>query len=302
MVNKEKYFGVVPPLLTPLLSHDQIDEKAYEEMLWHVINGGVHGVFTMASSGEALHNARRVWEEGNKISLRVVGGKLPVYCGAIAASTAQAIENIKYLEDIGAAIAVVTPPCYAPRLMQSEILRHYEAVLNHTNIDICLYSIPTLMGGIGIEPETAYELAGHDRVIMLKDSSPDWDHQQRMINLLEDRNISMMTGGETFCTSSVMLGAQGNISGFATVFPKLFVAAYSAAAGSDLPLARNLQKDIFSIMDLMKMGASAFSVMKYALSAAGIGTDINAYHTQPLSQEQKTAVAQKVKSVMEIHG
>ena len=302
MTNKEKYFGVVPPLLTPLLAHDRIDEEAYEKMVRHVVAGGVHGLFSMASSGEALHNARPVWEEGSKITLRVADGKLPVYSGAIAASTSQAIDNIKYLENIGAKIAVVTPPCYAPGLMQSEILRHYEAILDRTTIDICLYNIPTMMGGIGIEPEIACTLAEHDRVVMLKDSSPNWDHQQRMIYALQDKDIAVLTGGETFCTSSVMLGAQGNISGFATVFPKLFVAAYNAATGMDLPKVKALQKEIFSIMDLAKMNASVFSIMKYTLAAAGIGTDINAFHTEPLTEGQKTAVDRTVKRIIETYG
>lgn len=302
MKNKETYFGVVPPLFTPLASHEELDEKAYVEMLDHVLAGGVHGVFSMASSGESLHNSRDAWEKASKITLDVVKGRVPVYSGAIAASTSQVIKNIHYLEDLGADIAVVTAPFYTPCLMQSELKRHFESILDHTEMKLCIYNIPGLIGGIEIGPEIMTELADEDRIVMIKDSSPNWDHQQRMLFALKDKDISVMTGGETFATSSIVMGAQGNISGFAVTLPKLFVAAYDAAKACDMEKVKKIQEEILCLMDLMKMNASAFSIMKYSLAAIGIGTDINAYHTEPLTAEQKRNVEEKIKELMSIYG
>ncbi len=297
MKNKEKYFGIVPPLLTPLLAYDQIDAEAYKAMVSHVIERGVHGIFSMASSGESLHNTRKVWEEAHKIALNTAKGKIPVYCGAIAPSTAQAIENVKCLEGIGATMAVVTAPFYTPKLFQSEIIRHFETVLAHTNINLCLYNIPSLIGGINISIETARILADHERIVMLKDSSSDWNHQQRIMLALQDKDISLMTGGEAFCVSSILLGAQGNISGFSASFPELFVAAYNAAKSREIEKAIVFQKKIFELMDLMNMEASVFSIMKYSLAAVGIGQDINAYHTEPLTKIQKQAVTDMARHI-----
>ena len=290
MGNREKYFGIVPPLVTPLLDPDTLDGDGYRAMLEHVIAGGVHGVFSMASSGQSVHNPYHVWKEASRLTLEAVAGRVPVYSGAIAASTAQVIENIHYLEDIGAKIAVVTQPFYEPRLLQSEILRHYEAVLNKTSIDICVYNMPGLTGGIDILPETIAQLADNERIVMYKDSCPNWDHHLRALMALEDKDISVLVGGEELCCPSILFGSQGNISGLAVSFPKLFVEAYNAAKAQDVKKTVEYQKKILLLKNINHVGPSDFSAMKYALTAVGIGTEANCYHTEPLTAQQKAEI------------
>lgn len=290
MGNREKYFGIVPPLMTPLLDHDKLDVESYQKMVNHVIESGVHGIFSMSTSGESIHNTYHVWKEGNKTAIDTAAGRVPVYCGAIAPSTAQVIENIKYLESIGAEAAVVTPPFYASGLQQSEIQRHFEVILERTNINLCIYNIPPLMGGIDIAPETIAELANHERVVMYKDSCPSLDHHLRTLKMLENKDISVLCGGEELCCTSMLFGSQGNISGLATSFPKLFIEAYEAATAGDLKRTVELQHKILELKKINYAGPSGFSMMKYALSLAGIGTEVNCYHTEPATPEQKAEV------------
>ncbi len=100
-----------------------------------------------------------------------------------------------------------------------------------------------------------------------------------------------MSGGETFTTSCVLAGAQGNIAGLQVAFPKLFVKAYEAAREGNVEKCRELQSLIFKVMEIMRIpGASAFAIYKYALVSVGIGTDVNAYHTEPLRDDQKKIV------------
>lgn len=288
--NKTRFSGNIPPLMTPLATCERIDEEAYEAMIRHVIRGGASGAFAMSSSGESLHNTRAVWEQGQRIALRFAKEDFQIINCASCASTAQAIDNIHFLEDIGAKTVAVTAPFYTHALMQSEILRHYETILAKTSADICLYNIPGLIGGLNIAVETAAALADHERVVMFKQSSPDWEQQQRTIFALRDKDIAVFSGGEAFCTSAALYGASGNISGFATAFPRLFTQAYEAARRHEMEEALRLQETIFALVDLMNMNASAFSIMKYALVAVGIGKDTNAYHTEPLTAGQKERI------------
>ncbi len=301
MSNREKYYGIVPPLMTPLLDHDTLDVESYREMVNYVISAGVHGIFPMASSGESVHNAYHVWKEANKLALDTAAGRVPVYCGAIAPSTAQVIENAKYLESIGAEILVATPPFYAPHLEQSEIKRHYEAILDHTSLKLCIYNMPGLTGGIDIAPETIAELAEHERLVMYKDSCPNLDHHLRTLKLLEGKDISVLCGGEELCCTSMLFGSQGNISGLAVSFPKLFIEAYEAAKAGDLKKTVELQHKILELKNINHVGPSDFSLMKYALVAVGIGQEMNCYHTEPLTQEQKDAVKAIAEKFMEYH-
>lgn len=290
MVNKEKYHGVVAPLMTPLAAPAELDADGYVHMIRHVVDAGVHGIFPMASSGEALHNSYQVWQQANRLALENVEKDYPVYSGAISPSTAGAIENVKYLESIGARVAVVTAPFYTAGIYQSELLRHFEAILENTEIEICVYNIPSLTGGNNIEPETIERLSKHPKVVAYKDSCPDFNHHQRTLLALREQDISVLCGGEELCCASILFGSQGNISGLATSFPKLFIQAYEAALRMDVPKVREYQERILGLKDCIRVGPTDCSCMKFVLSMIGIGTEQNCYHTEPLSEEQKEQV------------
>ena len=45
--------GIIPPLVTPLAGRDEIDVAGTQRLIDHVIDGGVHGLFVLGTSGEA---------------------------------------------------------------------------------------------------------------------------------------------------------------------------------------------------------------------------------------------------------
>ena len=290
MKNRDLYFGIVPPLLTPLAKDDGLDKDAFIRQIEHALKGGIHGLFPCSSSGESVHLPRRAWEEASRAALEIGTGKVPVYCGAIAPSTWQVIENIKFLEGIGAEIAVVTPPFYLPQVLQSEILRHYYAILEKTKIKLCIYNMPGLTGGEDIEPETIYELAKEERVVAFKDSCPNWDHHQRGLIKLRDRDIAVFSGGEELFGASLLFGSQGNISGLAMTFPKLFVQEYEAAKKGDMAKVIALQEKVLELKNINYSARNCFSAMKYALNTAGIGTDRMSISMEPLTVAEKKAI------------
>ena len=62
MGNKEKFHGIIPPLMMPMKEdHLHLDEEACVAMINHVIDNGCTGVFAVSSSGEAMHNGRPAW-------------------------------------------------------------------------------------------------------------------------------------------------------------------------------------------------------------------------------------------------
>lgn len=290
MTNKEKYHGIVPPLITTLFEDETFDRESYIKQIEHCIRGGVHGIFSMGSGGEGVHVSREVWRQASSTALDAAAGRVPVYSGAIDCSTARVVENIKYLEDIGAGLAVVTPPFYNPGAYQSEILRHFYTICEKTHIDICIYNMPGLTGGVDIAPETISELAGHGRIVAYKDSCPNWDHHMRTLYSLRDKDISVLVGGEELFAASLLFGSQGNISGLAPSFPKLFVELYHAARAGDVGRAVELQRLVLRLKQINYVGKSGFSGMKYALAAVKIGSGKVCTPTEPLTEAEKLEI------------
>ena len=51
---KQKIYGVVPPISTPIDEHEHVDEKALRKLIDHCIDKGLHGIFVCGTNGECL--------------------------------------------------------------------------------------------------------------------------------------------------------------------------------------------------------------------------------------------------------
>ncbi len=49
---KSPLSGIIPPLVTPLLGNDTLDVASLENLIDHLIAGGVHGLFILGTTGE----------------------------------------------------------------------------------------------------------------------------------------------------------------------------------------------------------------------------------------------------------
>ena len=277
-MNKTKYTGIIPPLVTPLNEHLLLDEPALERLIDHTLDGGVTGLFINGTSGEALRLPDCVWEQITRKTLSYVNGRVSVFCGAIDTSTARTIERIKKLEDMGASIAVSTPPFYLASFGQDEILRHYDAICNATSMEIAVYNIPENTHA-NINPETIETLAGYDNIVAYKDSSADWQHLQRILFRLRDKDISVFNGAEELCAVSMLYQADGCIPGLANFVPRLFVELMNACKNQDIEKTYQLQKTINTIRQGIFVNNCWMSGMKGFLDIFGLGSD---YVSQPL--------------------
>jgi 4-hydroxy-tetrahydrodipicolinate synthase len=44
--------GVIPPMITPLTPHGDVDVAAIPPLVAHLLSGGVDGIFVLGTSGE----------------------------------------------------------------------------------------------------------------------------------------------------------------------------------------------------------------------------------------------------------
>ena len=51
---KQKIYGVVPPISTPIDEHEHVDEKALRKLIDHCIDKGLHGIFVCGTNGECM--------------------------------------------------------------------------------------------------------------------------------------------------------------------------------------------------------------------------------------------------------
>src|SRR5450756_2083148 len=103
MFKLEELTGVLPAVISPLRSDGKVDEAGVERLVEHVIDGGVHGVLALGSTGETAsldETARRTLLSS---VVAAVAGRVPVICGVAQSHLPAARIEVEAAAHLGAA-------------------------------------------------------------------------------------------------------------------------------------------------------------------------------------------------------
>src|SRR5947199_10241626 len=102
--------GVIPPLVTPLKTRDELDLMGLDRLIEHEIGAGVHGLFMLGSTGEAPSLSYRLRYELVERTCDRVAGRIPVLVGITDTSIIEALELAKFAKSCGVTAVVSAAP------------------------------------------------------------------------------------------------------------------------------------------------------------------------------------------------
>ena len=164
-----KLSGVLPTLVTPFDAQGRIDLAALERHMAALRAAGVAGWVPCGSSGE--YNLMSDAERDSVLQCVKTfarPGETPI-AGSSAASTAGVIANTLRAKAMGYDAVLLAVPFYT-RPTQAEIITHFNAVTDATDMNIVLCSYPG-KDGVEIGHEALDALTDNPRVIAIKESS-----------------------------------------------------------------------------------------------------------------------------------
>lgn len=287
-----RFHGIVPPLVSPLTDRDTLDESGLRRLIEHVIDGGVHGIFILGTTGEAPSLSYRLRCELIGRVCELVDDRVPVLVGITDTAFIESINLAEIAADAGADAVVLATPYYFPA-GQSELTRYVQHLAKESPLPLMLYNMPALTK-VWFELETLHELASIDRIIGIKDSSGDLAYFERLMSLRTARpDWSIMMGPEHLLSEAIRLGGDGGVSGGANVFPRMFVECYNAAIAGDrlrvTDIARRID-DFQRIYDVGKYASRHIKATKCALSVLGICDDFMAEPFQRFNSDDRTKI------------
>jgi len=264
----KKYHGIIPPIITPVDDHENVDEQGFRALLEHCVQNGLHGIFVAGTNGECMQLTQKARNRAIAIALAQVNGRIPVVCGTMDSSTRRVIENIKELEQMGGSCAVITPVFYARHNSQDESIRHFEAIARNTSVDLIIYNMPSMVG-VTLTPETVIKIGQIDHVAGYKDSSPSYGGFLQVLSRFRDTPFSCLQGMTAHAVSALLMGADGFVPALAPLFPRLFVDAYEAGISKDTELAWKYNELIRESSKILAMSANMTAAAKFAISTLG---------------------------------
>jgi len=292
---KNSLYGIIPPLITPLLDNDTIDIDGLERLIEHVIKGGVHGIFILGTTGEAQSLSFELRTKMIKETSKKLKGRLPLLVGISDTSISDSIT----LSEIAAennAYAVVSAPPYYYATGQPELIEYYEKLVPQLPLPLYLYNMP-MHTKVSFAPSTIKRIAENEKVIGFKDSSANGSYFQAvMYEMREKKDFAIFAGPEEMTAEVVLMGANGGVDGGAKLFPKHYVDLYDAAARQDIPVVRQLQTKVMqigaSIYTQGSYGSSSLKGIKCALNELGICNDYVAAPFNRFGKEHRDKIRQ----------
>ena len=276
MINQHPLSGIIPPLVTPLKNNETLDTESLENLIEHLIEGGVHGLFILGTTGEEQSLSYKLRKEMIQQAARINNGRLPLLVCVTDTSIVESIRLARVAAESGADGVVSAPPYYfAPG--QPELAQFYEELVPQLPLPVFLYNMPSHVK-VSFAPDTVRRIAQNPQVVGFKDSSANAVYFQSVLYKMRERpDFAMLVGPEEITGECVLLGAHGGINGGANMFPELYVAMYDAAKAGLLQHIIQLQQLIMQISTTIytvgKHGSSYLKGLKCALSLLGIIKD-----------------------------
>ena len=273
---KSPLCGIIPPLVTPLKDNETLDVESLENLIEHLIAGGVHGLFILGTTGEEQSLSYAIRQQMIVESARINRGRLPLLVCITDTSIVESIKLANIAKECGADGVVSAPPYYFAT-GQPELAQFYEELVPQLPLPVFLYNMPSHVK-VSFAPDTVARIARNPQVVGFKDSSANAVYVQSVMYKMQHRpDFAMLVGPEEITGECVLLGAHGGINGGANMFPKLYVGMYNAAKAGDLARVRELQQHIMqistSIYTVGRHGSSYLKGLKCALSLLGIIKD-----------------------------
>ena len=230
--------GSITALATPFTAAGELDLDAWRRLLRMQLDGGTQAVVVAGSTGEAPALSDEEYDTILRIAVETAQGAIPVVAGTGLSNTAKTIAQTRRAAALGAnAALVVTPPYVRPT--QAGLDAHFRAVADDGALPVVLYNVPGRTG-CDLLPETAAALAGHPRIVGIKEARND---AERMAALLPSRNdgFVVLSGDDPTAMRAMLAGADGVVSVASNVLPRAMRRLCDLARGArDADAARAL--------------------------------------------------------------
>ncbi len=260
--------GILGPVTTPFTADETLDLAAFSSNLNTHLAQGLSGIVVCGSTGEAA-----LLDEAERAALldaarEVVPRDRLLLMGTGAESTKQCVQRCRAAGTGGAdAVLVVAPHYYGPQMTGEALRAHYQRVADESPLPVILYNIPKYMH-FKLTPDLVSDLAQHQNVIGIKDSSGD-------LALLEGYLASqgpaftVLTGNAGQLLPALERGARGGVVAVALFAGGLCVDVYDAFRSGDLGRAGAAQERAKPMATEIVAGLGVAGV-KAALDAVGL--------------------------------
>ena len=282
--------GIIPPIITPLTDDGEVNYPVLRQMVNHLIDNGVHGLFPLGTTGEFYAFDDDTYRKILETVKDETRGRVPVYGGANHITTRGVIRLVKICEEVGVdAVSVLTPMFVSQT--QDELYDYYAEIAASTTLPIILYNVPSRTG-MQIAVSTLKKLSEIENIVAIKEASGNISYTAQVAAECPELDIYSGNDDEALCC--LALGGKGLISVTSNVAPREKHDEMKLYLEGKHEEALEIQKKILPLDKAMFMDVNPIPV-KEALNIMGFKAGECRLPLCSMTDEMKA----KLKSVME---
>jgi 4-hydroxy-tetrahydrodipicolinate synthase len=260
------FTGVGTALVTPFRKDGSVDEAAVRRLARRQIDGGVHFLSPVGTTGEAptLSHAEKL--RVIELVVEEADGRVPVLAGAGGYDTHETITLIRDIGQIGAdGILSVTP--YYNKPTQEGLYQHYKAIAESTSLPIVLYNVPGRTG-VNLEAATTVRLAAIPNIVGVKEASGNVVQAAEIVASAPE-DFVVVSGDDALTLAIMAVGGRGVVCVGSNVAPSEMAQVVEFAETGDYAAARRLFLWLLPLLQVNFVESNPIPV-KAAMSAMGL--------------------------------
>ena len=250
---KIKLNGVIPATLLAFNNDFEIDEKSSRKHIRDcALTNGISAITVNGHSSE-IHACS--FDEQKRIlnfSLDEVGDITHVINGIYADGSIEAAKIAKMSSDNGASALLCFPPqsmSMGGHLRPEMALEHFKRIADSTDLPLICFNYPSA-GNLSYPFETLLKLfEAVPTIKAIKDWSNDPMLHEKHIKTFQNlsNTVNVLTTHSSWLMSSLVMGANGLLSGAGSIMADFQVALFKAVQNKDLTLAQAINDKIFPL-------------------------------------------------------
>lgn len=263
----EKIKGTGVALITPFNVDKTIDYKGLENLLNHVIDGGVDYLVLMGTTGESATLSKAEKIEVVNFCKKINMERLPIVLGIGGNNTMQVVEDVQ-LANLDGIDAILSVSPYYNKPSQEGIYQHYKMITENCPLPIIVYNVPGRTSS-NISAETTLRLANDfENIVAIKEASGDINQIMKIIKDKPSRFV-VLSGDDGLALPMIYLGAEGVISVIGQSHPKEYSDMVSFGMSGNNEVANQLHNRLYDFYDPLYKEGNPVGV-KACLEVIGI--------------------------------
>jgi 4-hydroxy-tetrahydrodipicolinate synthase len=259
------FSGAFTAMVTPF-REGRIDENSLREQIDFQIRGGINGLVPVGTTGESPTLSMQEHIKVIEMTVKFVGGRVPVIAGTGANATSEAIELHAAARKAGATACLSVNPYYN-KPSQEGLYRHFMTLADRIELPIVLYNIPSRTG-ITMSAATVARLNAHPNIVAIKESTGDPNMTSEILSLCD---ITVLSGDDSMTLPLMAIGAKGVISVASNVIPTKIKALTQLALTGNYNQAKELHLELFAFIKSLFLDGNPAGI-KHAMKIAGLDT------------------------------